>query len=451
MENPHILRAQAEEKKKAVLALTSKADAITDEELAQAQTLGEEIKGLLAQAEKIEATNRTLADLNGLAAPVTTMPPRGPSAGHDPINPNAAIPGVAVGEPGWRSDPTFGFGKGGLKNMLMAIYTAHQTKRVAKNLAALSIHATAGSDEHGAFNDPYGGFLIPETLLPGVLQVSAEPDFLTARTTKIPLGPGPIHVNCRVDKDHSSSVSGGLSVAWKAEHADGSSSRVETEQITFDAHELIGVSYATDKLMKAAGPALMALLQSGFGDEFISKLTDSWINGNGVGKPQGFMNSASLITVPAEANQDADTILYENIVKMFARLWGNGIWIASKDTIPQLCQLVQQVGTAGYPVFIQSAVPGMPPTIFGMPVYFSEYVDKLGDLGDICLVNMSQYITGKYGEMEQAASIHVEFLAAKECFRFMMSVDGRSWWNSALTPKNGGATQSPFVTLAERA
>jgi hypothetical protein len=36
------------------------------------------------------------------------------------------------------------------------------------------------------------------------------------------------------------------------------------------------------------------------------------------------------------------------------------------------------------------------------------------------------------------------------CFRFTQRLDGQVLWNTALTPKNGGPTLSPFVTLQAR-
>jgi len=47
--------------------------------------------------------------------------------------------------------------------------------------------------------------------------------------------------------------------------------------------------------------------------------------------------------------------------------------------------------------------------------------------------------------------VHVRFIEGEEVFRAEVRNDGKPWWNTAMTPKNGGATLSPFVTIAARA
>ena len=54
------------------------------------------------------------------------------------------------------------------------------------------------------------------------------------------------------------------------------------------------------------------------------------------------------------------------------------------------------------------------------------------------------------GGIQSASSIHVLFLSDETTYRFVYRCDGESTWNSALTPKNGTNTVSPFVALAVR-
>ena len=88
--------------------------------------------------------------------------------------------------------------------------------------------------------------------------------------------------------------------------------------------------------------------------------------------------------------------------------------------------------------------------ILSMPVELSEYPSTLGDKGDVILGDFSQYLIAEK-EPEFVSSLHVRFLFNESVFRFSWRVDGQSAWASALTPKNSIVTQSPFVTLAERA
>jgi hypothetical protein len=66
-------------------------------------------------------------------------------------------------------------------------------------------------------------------------------------------------------------------------------------------------------------------------------------------------------------------------------------------------------------------------------------------------VNWSQYLEGTLQGLQSDESIHVRFLANERTFRFYLRNDGRGWWKSALTPRKGANSLSPFVGLAERA
>lgn len=323
--------------------------------------------------------------------------------------------------------------------------------RTCKN-EGLNYLSTAGSDEHSGSNDAFGGYLIPEGLMPGLMTVDAEEDFIAGRVQAVPMATPVVHINARTDKDHTSSVSGGLRVYRRAETNDVASSRMQTEQIRLGAESLMGISYATEELLQDSPISVAALVSAGFQQEFGSKLINERLNGTGVGQFEGIANCPALVTVAKESGQAADTLTYNNLLNMFARMWrpSQAIWICNQTCIPQLGVLNQTVGTAGVPAWQPSAREGLPSTIFGQPVFFTEYCEALGDLGDIYFANWSQYLEGTYRPMESAESVHVRFVENERAFRFTMRNDARSWWRSALTPKKG-VTLSPFVTLAARA
>jgi len=87
----------------------------------------------------------------------------------------------------------------------------------------------------------------------------------------------------------------------------------------------------------------------------------------------------------------------------------------------------------------------------GRPIFFSEFASTLGDVGDLMLVNWSEYLIGNYKAARSESSVHVRFVEHEQAFKFYKRIDGRGWWRAALTPKKSTATMSPFVTLAARA
>ena len=314
--------------------------------------------------------------------------------------------------------------------------------------------AVQGDDEQSTTQSPYGGFLVPSAVMPGLLTVTPEADPLEARTRSVPMEAERVYLNARVDKDHSSSVSGGLVVTRRPETADGESSRMKFEQIVLDANELFGFAFASEKLMRSSPSSFAAILQSGFGDEFASHKFFERLWGSGVGEPLGVLSapSGATVTVAKETGQAADTVVKENIDKMASRCWryAMAIWLANYDTLPQLLSLHQDVGTGGNVVpYFQNITGQM--MLLGRPLYLTEYASKVGDKGDILLGTWSEYLDGMRGGIMEATSIHVRFLSNQTAFKFWMENDGKPWWTTALTQKKGGASLSPFVTLAARA
>ena len=126
----------------------------------------------------------------------------------------------------------------------------------------------------------------------------------------------------------------------------------------------------------------------------------------------------------------------------------------NRAVLPQVWRMSQIVGTGGAPVTVTNATQALPQTLLGAPIIVTEHCSVLGTVGDVILTDLSQYLTAtKAGQaqVKQASSIHVAFLTDQLAFRFTMRVDGKGWWKSAQTQKDGTNTVSPFVTLAVRA
>jgi HK97 family phage major capsid protein len=271
----------------------------------------------------------------------------------------------------------------------------------------------------------------------------------------IPLGSPSVAFNARVDKNHTTSVSGGLTVARKAETAAATSSRMEFEQIHLQVSSLFGFYFATEELLADSPVSIAAIIEAGFRDQFTYHLIDERLNGTGVGQYTGVNTTANgaRVSIAKETAQVAATINYTNVIKMRARCWNysNAVWMANHDTMTQLMQLQTSLGTAGALVWQQSILADVPDMLLGRPLFFTEYCKTLGTQGDIQLINWGEYLEGVYQPMQSAESIHVRFDRHERTFKFWMRNAGAPWWRTALTPKNGTATLSPFVVLDTRA
>ena len=176
------------------------------------------------------------------------------------------------------------------------------------------------------------------------------------------------------------------------------------------------------------------------------QVENAFINGNGVGKPLGIMNSPCLVSVTRiDANQIDET----DIANMWSRRWAgvdDYVWYANSSIFPQLINLT--VGNFPILMPINSGAQGDPSfSIYGRPFIETEYTAALGTTGDLMLASMSQYQTINKGGIQAASSIHVQFVTDETAFRFVYRVDGQPTWNSALTPFDAGSTLSPFVVL----
>ena len=304
-----------------------------------------------------------------------------------------------------------------------------------------------------------GGFLIPEELRSEILQVALETAIVRPRATVIPMSSLRVPIPMIDDTSHASSVLGGVVAYWTEEAATLTESSASFGRVVLDAKKLTAYAEVPNELLMDAPP--FAGFFDGTFPKAISWFEDvAFLTGDGVGEPQGYINSPVSVQVAAESGQPSGTIVWENLVKMYSRMLptslGRAVWIASIDTFPQLATMALSVGTGGGPVWIgnmaggQGGMDAPPVTILGRPLYFTEKTGPLGTTGDISFVDLSYYLIGDRMEMVTNSSEHYRFGSDKTSYRVIERVDGRPWLQSSITPKNGGPSLSPVVQLASR-
>lgn len=340
-----------------------------------------------------------------------------------------------------------------LKAIAQAYLQPHRMdERLKAQKAILGQNESQGSD---------GGFLVQQDFANEVWRIMHDTDTIAtlcrdwpissnANGTKIPA----------VDETSRAAGSrwGGVLGYWVAEGGTITASQMKFRQIELDLKKMAALVYATDEILNDS-TQLTTLMTTAVPEELNFMLGDSIINGDGAGKPLGVLNSPALVSIAKETGQAAATIQYENIIKMWSRMPArnrmSAIWIHNQDIEPQLLSVDFPVGTGGVPVFLPPGGLSSSPygTLMGRPLVPTEYNATLGTVGDIMLVDLSQYLLARKANsgVQQAQSIHVQFLTDQTAFRFIMRVDGQPAWYSALTPAKGSATKSPFVALATRA
>jgi len=321
----------------------------------------------------------------------------------------------------------------------------------------LSTRAATGMSE-GVPSD--GGFLVDQDMAAGILTNVWNDGPILPLINKITLSGNKngIKLNGLDETARADgSRAGGIRAYWKSEAAAGTAGEPTFRQIELNLNKLFALAYSTDELLDDA-QALAQMINNGFRAEIEFKLIDAIINGTGVGQPLGILNSGCMVTVGKESGQAADTIVYENVLKMWSRLMAssrpNSVWIINQDCEPQLHQMSLAIGTGGAPVYLpQGGISGAGySTLFGRPVVPVEQCPTVGDTGDIMLCDFSKYMACDKGGIQNDVSMHVQFLTDQQLFRAIYRFDGQPTLGSAITPFSGSSnTLSHFVKLIERA
>lgn len=429
-------------------ALIAKADAekrdLTDDETGQVEKHTSEAKELKAQIAAAERRQKLRGDVGDLAAALDVNP------GRKSFDPSGAIPMGApiIAIEAWRNDPKRGYRRA--EDQLVEVMRVARGARPSAQLE--SLRAAAGSDEQTENASPYGDFLLAPAFQPTVLQVEAEMDPIAGLVQKVPMAMPTVRIPARVDKKHNTSVSGGLQVFRRASSEDVQKSRIKFKMVELRADSLMGVSIAEEELLSDSPISFAAILSAGFRDEFAARKLQERISGTGAGEFQGVLESACLITVDAEEDQDPDTFTYQNAIDMRARCWGynRAVWLYNHDLLPQLMKMVIPVGTGGVPAWVTSAREDRPDTFMGRPAFPTEFCKTAGDVGDVILGNWSQYLEGELEGTQAAESTHVRFDTHERAFKFWQRNAAAPWWEAPLTPKNSAKTLSPFVVCAGR-
>lgn len=358
----------------------------------------------------------------------------------------ASIHRVSVGAPNWENDPKHGFTSS--EDFLRAVQKAGVSGVVDQRL--MPLWAAAGSDEHGTYSDPFGGFLIPKVLAPMTLGIATEDPTVT---TPVPMGSSIVGVPSRNDKDHATSVSGGLVMYRRPETTVVSTSRMTLEQNVLYTKSLVGLSFVSDILLSDSPQSVAAILFRSYTDERNATILREKISGTGVGEYNGVIGAGCTIEVAKESSQAAGSILSENLEEMESRCWhyDRAIWLCHPDHKKGLKRLTRAIGTGGSVVPYLTYAPDGQPLLSGRPIFFTDQCSARGSVGDIICGVWSEFIEGIYQPLETASSIHVRFAERETAFRFVERGDGMPWWRVPLTQRNSSITVSPFVTLAARA
>lgn len=303
-----------------------------------------------------------------------------------------------------------------------------------------------------------GGYLVQKDIMTDLSRNIFNGGELLKSMDTVEIGPNSDGLKINVVDETSRATGsrwGGVQVYWGAEADSATSKKPKFRQTQLELKDLIGLAYVTERALMDAS-VLEQVYAKAFTEEFTFMIEDGAFNGVGGGQMLGFLNSGALVSVSKETNQAAATLVYENVLNMWSRMFYrsrmNAIWTINQDIEPQLHKMAIPVGVGGLPVYLPPGGLSQSPyaTLFGRPVIPTEYNATLGTVGDICLIDPSQYVVIRKGGLTADSSIHVRFINNERTFRWLCRVDGQPKWTVPVTPAKGTATKSPFIALATR-
>lgn len=339
-------------------------------------------------------------------------------------------------------------------DQLKAVRNAAINGTVDSRLARLNAqNAAAGANEG---NPDEGGYAVQSDFAGMMMETAATAGNILSRVDQYQVS-GNANRVAWTEIDESSiatTVYGGIQVYWAAEAATATATKPKLTERELKLQKLMGIAYATYELDNDSN-FISQLYTKAFALAIQRELESAIISGNGVGKPFGLLKGGALISVAKQSGQAADTVAWENIVSMYNRALNPGdsnyVWLMHDDVSEQLDYLNFPIGTGGVPIYLPAALQGSVPTLKGKSIVTSDQCSALGDMGDINYVDLSQYMLIYKGGVQADTSMHVQFLTAENCFRFIFRANGQPKRNKALTIKNSTKTRSSFVTLAARA
>jgi HK97 family phage major capsid protein len=302
-----------------------------------------------------------------------------------------------------------------------------------------------------------GGFLVPEEYRPQLLMLGLEESIVLPRATVVPMNSQTLILPTVDATSNVSSVFGGVVVYRTEEGEEFVESQAKFGRVKLDVTKQTALAYLTNELIRESAPAVSSILGQMIPQAMAYQADLDFLSGSGAGEPLGALatGNPALLAVSGESGQTADTIVWQNVLRAYARQLpqsiGRTVWIASPDTFVELATMALEVGTGGSAVWITDGTGSPVLTLLGRPVIMSEKTPGvLGDKGDLSLVDFTYYLIGVRDNLMVDTSDHVKFTSDQTTIRAIARNDGRPWLNSAITPHNGGPTLSPFVTLAAR-
>lgn len=395
---------------------------------------------MLKDAESLAAKSVKLNDLRNRANAI-----KGVEGSADPISdPRIHGEGPAEGKSWTKDGGQFG-------NYLVAIKNAEKG-RVDSRLKFFESELEAKDLAEGVGSS--GGYLVPTEFRPMLMQQVEENAIVRPRSMVIPMTRRTLDVPALKQDGVTAGQPhwfGGMLAFWESEAATIEETEPAFRNITLTAHELTAVTHVSNNLLADSAISLSALLTGarGFPGVIAWKEDYAFLNGSGSGEPLGVLNAPATISVD-RTGASSGVVVWDDLANMMTSFMpsGKGVWVANLTVKANLLKMAGPAGTDYKGTYLWgSAKDGVPDSLLGYPIIFTEKLPVLGTRGDIMLADFGHYYVGDRMATTIESSDQARWLKNQTSWKVTHRVDGQPWLNAPFTLADGSTKISPFVVL----
>lgn len=302
-----------------------------------------------------------------------------------------------------------------------------------------------------------GGFLVPETMLDAVQKKVESDESLMTRCRILRTAGNRITIPVDENAPWSGSSSN-FDCEWVGEEKTAAETQKKMNEADIKLHKLQAKISVTDELLEDA-PLIESIIMQDAPEVIMSRINSAIINGDGIKKPEGILRSGFGYEVAKEGGQAADTIVFENLKKLYThalpRAKRNGIFLYNVACEEQLIGMkLDSASTDGVSVYLpNNSIAGAPyGTLWGRPVFpMAGAMPELGKAGDIMFVDLSfYYVALKTGAVDRKMSIHALWDEDKTSYKFTFRMGGMCPFKQPVATEFGDFKLSGLLYLQDR-
>jgi HK97 family phage major capsid protein len=303
-----------------------------------------------------------------------------------------------------------------------------------------------------------GGFLVPWVLTEQVLHYTAGA-IVRPRATPVPMTTlqQAIPSLSAYDQSDGGQALGGMKFSVVEEAAAIPATAPSFDRLQLEARKYGGyLQNVPAELLGDANGAMGDLLGRIIGEGYAWWEDELWINGTGVGQPQGLVNAPGAKVVDRAV---VSVVGLADVAAMMEALHpaaerGSACWLLNSQVFDYFLTLSLGVGASPSATYVPASEwlrydeTNRCWRLIGLPCFPHDHNPGLGDTGDVILADLGQYLIG------DLLALTVELSEKGSGFgkdtvniRVRSRIDGRFWPQSTFTTA-AGAVVSPLVILS---